>query len=356
MTKILLLAKGYIRSYLADWVALFWNLLFPLILATLLSFTVGGLADNNPVETMKVGYTKDSVETMILSQMPEIELVHYATDPDDHLQTIQKDQLTAFVTPEGTLEVSDYGIQQNVLKEMISGAKRGMELGPDARFMNTKAQWVGVDEKDMDVQTLPFLSILALFAFYSYFGALSATYQMQANLSHFAARLQVSPIKKYEQLIALSLPAMVMNLINNIILIGYMHYVLKQQVITDFWATLPVLLLANFAGLGFGLLVGTSNKLSYNAKNTIGVMVLMAFATMTGLMYPAMILAFRKKMPILDAFNPVGVIQKSLVAVNQPGHLVTGTPQLGYLAILALVFMVISVLILRRRSFKSLEA
>ncbi len=354
MTKMFLLAKGYIRSFFSDTAGLFWNMIFPLILAALLSFTVGGIADRNPVETLTVGYHADSLEVQVLENIPELELIHYETEPDNHLRTIQQDELTAFVTADGTLEVSELGMAQEVLQQMVSTAKQAMSMGPDARHLDFGTERVSIAEQDMEVQTLPFLSILSLFSFYSYFGGTTAALLMQANLTNFAARLQVSPVKKHEQIIALAIPGMLLNLFNNIVLIGFMHFVLGEQVITNFWATLPVLTLANFVGMGFGLIVGTSNKMPETAKIMFGVVVLMALAVMTGLMYPAMILVVRRKFPLLDTLNPIAVIQKSLVAVNQPGHMVTGTPQLGYLAILAVVFMGISALILSRRSFKSL--
>ncbi len=354
MTKMFLLAKGYIRSFFSDTGGLFWNMIFPLILATLLSFTVGGIADRNPVETLTVGYHAESLEVQVLEQIPDVELVRYAADPENHLQTIQQDELTAFIAADGTLEISEFGIAQEALQQMVATAKQIMAMGPDARHLDFATDWVGTAEQDMEVQTLPFLSILSLFSFYSYFGGTTAAMLMQANLTNFAARLQVSPVKKHEQIVALAIPGMLLNLFNNLVLIGFMHFVLGERVITDFWATLPVLILANFVGMGFGLIVGTSNKMSATAKVMFGVIVLMALAVMTGLMYPAMILAVRQKFPLLDALNPIAVIQRSLVAVNQPGHLVTGTPQLGYLAILAVVFMGISALILSRRSFKSL--
>ncbi|MDO5732875.1 MAG: ABC transporter permease [Eubacteriales bacterium] len=352
MNRFLSTIKTFLITNYRDPGAAFWTTAFPIFLATLLAISVGKIPDKNQLKPISIGYEENTLTSQVLKKLPFIEAKQLVGD--DHIQLIEENQLVGYLNKAGEFEIIKDGLAQGVLAQIITQTDQIRSLGANARFVRPEIKWAVPSPKQVNPLILIFINILALFSFYSYFGGIALCSMVQANLSTFGQRLSLSPISKFEMISALSLAASVVNLINNLILILYIQFVLQKPVISNPFASLAILLFANFIGLSFGILVGTIAKVSENAKIMIGVSILMILSTLSGATYPALRIMIRTHAPILEKLNPVAVIFKAYAEANQPGSVAGAPPALFLLAGIGVIVFALSIQILNRRSFKTL--
>ncbi|MDO5737966.1 MAG: hypothetical protein Q4P65_01775 [Eubacteriales bacterium] len=354
MNRFFTLFKYYTLSYYRDASAAFWTLGFGIILATILGLTVGRIPAAMEIKEIKVGYREASLASSALEDISFVKLNKYTEGEPSQL--IDEHELDAFLDTDDILVINKVGLMQEILEQILSQVKQISALGPEAQLVDFNAKWV--ENKVETSQTIGslFINILALFSFYSYFAAIDISNKIQANLSTFGQRVALASVTKSELLAAFSLTSICINIFNNLCLMAYIQFILQKKVITNLPLTLLVLLASSFIGLGFGYLVGAVPKLNEQAKTMFGVFVLMFLNTLCGLMNPSLRIIIRTKFPLLDKLNPASVIYRAYTAVNKPEQLVGSALSLIYLLGISLVFMSVSVFVIRRRKFKSLGA
>lgn len=176
----------------------------------------------------------------------------------------------------------------------------------------------------------------------------------QANLSSVAARINMTPIRKSTLLISGLIVGLSINIFSNILLLLFLHFVAKLDLIRNLWYSIIFILLGNIFGISLGLFIGSSNKKSPGVKVMFSIVATLFLSFLSGLMSPNIKVIIDENIPILGKLNPISIITSSLYRVN----MLENTNNLGQgmilLTIYSLVLMGVSYLFLRRNQYDSI--
>ena len=153
-------------------------------------------------------------------------------------------------------------------------------------------------------------------AIYSMFGAIFIPERIQANLSKLAVRMSAAPIKRFNIYLAGVIFFACFNFASNLLYICYVMVVLKINLITDFAATLILLLYANLFGIAVGLCIGSIPKLTENTKVMLCVFSSLFLSLLSGMMSVSVKTALDASFPLLSKINPIALFTDTLYNIN----------------------------------------
>ncbi len=132
---------------------------------------------------------------------------------------------------------------------------------------------------------------------YSVYLGLEFSRIIQADQSTEAQRLNVVPLKKTAFLGGSMLTGIVMNLLANGLLLLFLRYALRMDLVSDYPRTMVLLLAANILGMGLGLFIGASNNLGDGFKTAIVISSTLFMAFLSGMMSPGIKVYIDSQLP-----------------------------------------------------------
>lgn len=352
----------YIKTLIRSRTLILWTLLFPLVLSILFYFAFGNLLENESFHAIQTGVvindnlkeeagfrellqslSKDSEE-----QERVIRLHDYSSEKEAE-KALKDGQIEGYYimkAQEGSfvdLVVSSSGVSQTILNEVakeyfqgVSSVKHLQEYylekfavqNPAEAGMYAQAAASQYEEvadgdthfKDIssdrtDFTIIYFYTLIGMLCMYgASFGIYAAT-ETEANLSRRAARVSVSPVRKWKIFLAAVLAGYTMLYLENVLVILFMDRVLGVA----FGDQLGMILLLSaagcFAGVSFGSFVGSCSRKSAEFKEGLSVGLTMALCFLGGMMYQDMRYIIKEHVPVLDWVNPVTMITDGLYSL-----------------------------------------
>ena len=196
-----------------------------------------------------------------------------------------------------------------------------------------------------------------LIAMVSIFGSLAAMHIAignQANLSSIGMRRSCAGTPKWKVV----LPELVGTYITHsccvLISLTFLKFVLQ----IDFGDKLPLVYLTGICaavmGVSLGFFVGAIGKLSEGAKSGIMMAVNMSLCFMSGLMIESIRAIFSVQIPIVNALNPVAVVTDAMYYLTMDAALSRYLVKLLTMGGFTVVFIVLGILMTRRKKYASL--
>ena len=355
--------------------ALFWTVLFPIVLATFFNFAFANLKETvDPIDVAIVNESSDNeafnVMIKSLSEDGEDKLLNVQNvDKEVSLQLLENKEIKGIITVSDdiALVVAGTGIEETVLKSILDNYKQTIEMitvvskeNPVALAtlmsdLGKRENYVkNITSDNTDGRVIYFYSLIGMSIIYAGFFGISAITETQANLSHRAKRLAISPVNKLTSLIASLLAGFTIHFISLMLLLFYLIVILNK----DFGNNMPYIILLCFvgslAGIGLGTFISATNRLKEDTKIGLYSMVSLVLSFLSGMMYVDMKYIIAKNIPILAYINPVTLITDALYSLYYYDTYTRFFTNIAYLSGISIVLIFGTYLIIRGRKYESL--
>lgn len=331
----------------------FWTLCYPLLMATLFMVTTSN-ASNPEIQDIEVGIEADNPYITAFENIDFINI--HETTESGAMEMMENDEITGFVTADQNLIVTESGFSQTILESVLNQTVQMTESNiPFENFDFTESFVTQTDlNSDSDPLVIMFYALLGMIAFYSMFSGIDLISSVQPNLSNQGARFNTTPFSKLKFLFASSISALFLGLFSNIVIIIYLMMFSQSTLFEDLPKTLLLILVANISAIGIGLAIGTIPKLTVNFKTVTAVITVIFLAFLSGMAGPDLKNLLDTHVPIVNTLNPVARVTEEMLRINildsSDGYWMT----ILYLIGIGLLFLLISLTVLRRKQYDSI--
>ena len=199
-----------------------------------------------------------------------------------------------------------------------------------------------------------FYNLIAMACLYTAMGGINLAINNSANLSSLAARKNIAPTKRAALIGTELLASILFESLLNIAAFLFIVIVLGIHMTTHLGFALLTILISTTFSITFGMFLGCVGPKSEGGKTGLMFAVVMPMCFLSGLMMGTMRMVVEKHAPILNRINPAALISDSFYALNNYDTLTRYTGNILTLLLMTIFFLVISILVTRRKTYASL--
>ena len=219
---------------------------------------------------------------------------------------------------------------------------------------NQKANIEDISSNNLSYTMIEFYTLIAMACLYGGILGMTSINQNLANMSSNGKRVSVAPTSKGKIVLSSVLASYVTQLIGLAILFIYTIFVLK----VDYGNNLPLIIVlgmvGSFAGLSFGIAIGTLFKTNDNTKIGIIISFTMLGCFLSGMMGITMKYIIDKNVPIINKLNPASMITDGFYSLYYYDTLDRYLFNILSLLVFGFVMIGISYTSLRRQKYDSI--
>lgn len=278
-------------------------------------------------------YTTDSVELAVNSDLSDA--------------TINQSILQSLLT--------QYYVNRDLIVQTLAANPQNIESLVDSmgQSVDTRKE-VSLTNSNTDTYDQYFYNLIAMACLYTAMGGINLSINNAANLSTLAARKTVAPTRRAALIGTELLASILFESLLNIAAFLFMVTVLKIHMTTHLgWALLTILVSTTFS-ITFGMFLGCIGPKSEGGKTGMMFAVVMPLCFLSGLMMGTMRMVVEKHVPIVNRINPAALISDSFYALNNYDTLTRYMGNILTLLLMTVLFLVISILVTRRKTYASL--
>ena len=293
---------------------MFWTVAYPIILSSLFFVIFSTINTRGVSAAINTGVAETNPYRVIFDGIPILHVIPMEREAAD--AALREDRIQAFIEDDLSIRIYKTGIAQTIIKNIAEQIKQINALGIPIAPSTYEKQYIDSQNEQDNSITILFYSLLAMVSIYSMFGAIFIPERIQANLSKLAVRMSAAPTKRFNIYLAGVIFFACFNFASNLLYIGYVMVVLKINLITDFAATLILLLYANLFGIAVGLCIGSISKLAENTKVMLCVFSSLFLSFLSGMMSVSVKTALDASFPLLSKINPIALFTDTLYNIN----------------------------------------
>ena len=189
---------------------------------------------------------------------------------------------------------------------------------------------------------------------YAGFQGLDSVSYLQANLSPLGARRTLSPAKRIFMVFFDLLAALTVHMFFLLSLLAYLVFILGVDFGSNLFPVIAACLFGSFLGLSFGAFVTAISRVKEGMKVAIIITVSLACSFGAGMMVSGINYLIARNIPILSWLNPAARISDALYCLYYYDGYSQYFLNLGILALMTLVFSIITAFFLRRQRYESI--
>lgn len=359
---------------------LFWNLLFPLALATFMFLAFGNLYEKDltfhPVPVAALTQQNNDYFSQVMEALSEdgdgqtLEIVK-VKDEEQAKQKLMEGDIKGiyYIGKDVRLVVSDQGMEQTILNVILTQYQQISKVMTDTIKENPeKIEQVldaitsetlyykeqSVSDGNQDPYVNYFYAIFAMACLFASFSGVYRSSQMQANTSALGMRKCVSPYPKSRMIFVSFTATLIVHFTFSVIAFLYMKFALGIDFGSKYAAMLLLLLVGNGTGIGLGMIIGSFYQWKEDTKIGIAVAVSMVLSVMADLVASGIKDTIEHTVPILNRINPAALIVDSFYALNVYDTYERYLQNILILLGITALLLVISFMLVRRNRYASL--
>lgn len=384
MRQFSFLTRYHLRLISREGSSIFWVLLYPIILTTLIFQLFAG---NNfdKIPDVKLGVPTGSEWVQTLNEVNVLKTV--PLDPASASEALSSGKIDAYWDGGSELEIKNRDINQDMIWSILDEvrlwknfgdrmAKKAIASGQTSfsipghgavslKELQKNPQILGAQiphfdtlakqtETTNNTRAVYFYALLAMFSLYGYYNASDHTIVYRANSSPLAIRTCVSPVPRLKGLLSGMAATFLFSTAAMAILVFYMEVVLKLNVIREWPVSILLLVMGMLFGIAAGMLVG-SFRVQEWLRVMIGTVGTLLMAVLAGMMNVDVRNSLEISAPIVNRLNPVGLLSETFYSVNQIRvNMHEVLLAVGTLAIYIVLALAIAATQLGRRAYKEL--
>ncbi len=399
--------KYRLKVLVRDRSLIFWTLLFPLVLAVLFKVTFSGLGQSENFDPIPVGVINNSTYQQDASFQGVIKAVSTGEKPflavkvmslEEGQQSLKEGKIKGYILSEAeavassgasgsasdsstnistnnsgdnqwSLVVKSSGISQSIVKAFLdqySQSQAAMYIAMASGTVNIEdlisaanqriqyTSEVAMTEGKMDMALNYFYGLLAMACMYGAFFGTQEVNQIQANISHHAARINLAPVHKLKLFLYSGSAGLLIQFVQMLILLSFIVGILG----IDFgnrtgWIALT-LFMGSFVGVSFGAFISAVVVGSESLKLAITLTVSMLGSMLSGMMFSDVKYLVSTHAPILQYINPVNLIADAFYSLYYFTAMDRYFTNLTLLGVFAVIFSLGTYFLVRGRKYASL--
>lgn len=361
--------------------AIFWAMVFPIFLGALFYFMFGNIAELEQFSEVAVGVVSEEENDLFIEVLKEVEMeedlnmfeVFEYDGKEKAEKALEKGEIHGYIIVKGeefSLVVKKMDIYSSLIKTFLDQYKQNNALIAEVAMNHPEQmeklienlysdETIGIKDiplkgQDKDPYTQYFYALLAMACLIANMVGLENGFDIQADLSALAARRNVAPTQKMKQVLTDFFASLFLYCILTTGILGVLVFVYKQ----DFGSNAPLILLAtwvgSFVGLASGNMIAVVTKGSRAKKEGLSVAFFMVSSFLGGLQWGDITYILEKNCPIINRINPASLIVNSFKSLAVFGDYRQYAINLITLFLIGVLFLVISIVKLRRTKYASL--
>lgn len=363
---------------------LFWILVFPIVLGCFFKIAFSNITASESFHTIPVAVVEGdnadatAFHTMIeqLSGDSEDAMLSATFCDDKKARTLlEKGKVDGIFYTTDTVELavnsdlSDASINQSILQSLLTQYYLNRDLivqilttNPGnieslvdsiGQSVDTRKE-VSLTRNNTDTYDQYFYNLIAMACLYTAMGGINLAINNSANLSSLAARKTIAPAKRAAligtELLAIILFESLLNMVSFLFIVT----VLGVHMTTRLGLALLTILISTTFSITFGMFLGCVGPKSEGGKTGLMFAVVMPLCFLSGLMMGTMRMVVEKYAPFVNRINPAALISDSFYALNNYDTLTRYTGNILTLLLMTVLFLIISILVTRRKTYASL--
>jgi len=373
-----------LKTILRNKESVFWSLFFSILLATLFYFAFGNLSSAESFRRIDIALVEGkrlNEGTQFYTALSSVSDADGQTSPDDMFwvavvnreeadELLKNGRIAGYIYYENgiKLAVSGTGLNQTIIKSFLdqyiqnsSTVSTIVKENPAALFKTVTA----VMNRQEYLKAAPSSAsgadntvnfFYALLAMACLMGSTSSVYEitkLQANLSSLAARVNVTPVKKFKMFLYNVSAITLFQIVVILIVLAYLMFVLGINFGDRIGYVILTCIVGSITGVFFGTVTGVFGKtIGVKMAVTIGGTLFSSF--LAGLMAMEMKYFVQQNAPIVSYLSPANLIADAFYSLYYYESLSRFFVNIGILSLISVLFCTITCLVLRRRSYASL--
>lgn len=370
------LIKYDICVNLRNFNAVFWPLIFPLVLATLFYFAFGNMEEADFETVMTAVVEEADADSAFLEFLDGIEqteeplILTKEMTEEQAVEALKEKKISGifFVDKSPSLTVGSNGLSESILQSLLESYENGKRtfeniaaVHPEgmAEAVSRMADYeelveqVSLGGRTTNSASQFFYALVAMACMYGAFIGFGAAVTLQANLTPLAARRCVSPTHKMKLVISEMLAAFFLHFLNVVILLVYLRYILKMNFQGQTAEMLVISLIGSMIGVSLGIFVGSFGRMGEGIKIGILLGISMVCSFLAGLMNADMKYYVEQHMPMINRINPAALISDAFYCINVYDDRIRYMRNLVTLSVMCVVLIIASFYMVRRERYDS---
>jgi ABC-2 type transport system permease protein len=363
---------------------LFWILVFPIVLGCFFKIAFSNItasesfhtipvavvegdnADATAFHTMIEQLSEDSEDAMLsatfcddkkartLLEKGKVDGIFYTTDT---VELAVNSDLSGASINQSILQslLTQYYLNRDLIVQILTTNPGNIESLVDSigQSVDTRKE-VSLTRNNTDTYDQYFYNLIAMACLYTAMGGINLAINNSANLSSLAARKTIAPAKRAAligtELLAIILFESLLNMVSFLFIVT----VLGIHMTTHLGLALLTILISTTFSITFGMFLGCVGPKSEGGKTGLMFAVVMPLCFLSGLMMGTMRMVVEKYAPFVNRINPAALISDSFYALNNYDTLTRYTGNILTLLLMTALFLIISILVTRRKTYASL--
>lgn len=361
---------------------IFWSMIFPIVLVTCFSLAFSDLDKaafefhSIPVAVVYENeniYFQKTLEAVAENTNNGEEFLKITiTDAAYAQQLLDSKEVTAIITVGDSVGVTvaatginetavvsfvnEYIQKEALIKEVLTADSNAAErlfesLGNTQNYIKDAS----LGDKDFGIATGYYFSLIAMAALFGGYLGMNCARNIRADGSPIGMRKCISSLKREKMIAAEFLATYLTHIISLAILLLYMICILKVDNLADYMGyVILTCLTGSLTGIAGGFFIASIPGLKDGSQDAIYTVYSLGSSFLAGLMSYEMKIIVAQKAPFIAKINPATLIQDSLYSLAVYDTHTRYYENMIILAAIALLLLVASYMMTRRKSYASL--
>lgn len=374
---------------------IFWTFAFPIILGTFFNMAFSNIENSEKLDIINIAIIENETlnnNEILKSTFDELGKkgsdnqvfsISYTTE-DEAKSMLDNDEITGYLLLNENSEkviVKQSGINETVFKYIVEEIMQTKEILTNITEEKIKTEYsngntnVNINEiyenilekinkeeqniedissSNLSYTMIEFYTLIAMTCLYGGILGMVTINNALPNMTNNGKRVAVSPISKGKLVISGALASYITQIVGLALLFAYTVFVLKVDYGNKLLQIILLALCGSFAGLTFGIAVGSIFKTNDNAKVGIMISITMLGCFLSGMMGITMKYIVDKNIPIVNKLNPASIITDGFYALYYYDTMNRYWFNIGSLLVFAFIMLVLSFTVLRRQKYDSI--
>lgn len=364
------------KTLLKNRILIFWTFIFPIIIGIFFNMAFSGIEKDEVLKEFDIAvidnkdFQNNEIYKQTLKELSENEKLFNIKyiDVEEADSLLDDSKIEGYILFEGNkpkLVFKKNGVNQTVLKSVVEEIESKKNIIKDIMLKDKNAdissiittkelKLKNISNSNISYTVIEFYTLIAMACMYAGTIGLAAINNVLANMSNKGKRISISKTKKSIIVLSSMLASYIISLVGIGILLTFLIFVLKIDFGSNLLLVILLSALGTLAGISFGILLGSTLKISEGGKVGIVIAVSMFFSVLAGMMGITLKYVIDKNVPILNMINPNNLITDGFYSLYYYDTLDRFLRDVIGLIIFIIICFVISFISLRREKYDSI--
>lgn len=310
---------------------MFWNLIFPILLATFLSLGLSGIMHPERLDSTKIQVDNEQIAEIIESIETDGVKMYESIQTSDPVQALKDEEIIAYIPDERPLRLIALreDMEQSVLSNILDVIQNRYDtietvmtnnptIDPNEviqTVLDAPSAFVNAEEDTKDLASNYFYSIIAMVCLGAISLGIVNVHETEARFSSMGKRLGIVPHSKMTFLVPFTVASLLVNIVSVALTIVYIRFVLRVPVGEQIGIIFAAVFMGTLLGLLIGMVIGFLVRGDVGTKIGVGIAFYLFSSFLAGMMSGGVKELVSRHAPIIHKINPSSLITDTFNAL-----------------------------------------